>query len=894
MTTHKYANDAKGVLATGLNNTDDPAVFDLDPGQGALFPAAGGGDVFTLCLRDDPDPDLATKQEYLLVTDKSGDTLTATRAQEGSTKQSWVAGDSATGPLTVVGLEELPYFPTRAAFELEVHETTPLWAGTDIHLVLDETDDTTWIGRNSRTKADTYKDLSNNDPAVVMNNAMADLSSARGVLTYGTGIGGASILTKSQIEVPEGVTLKGPVGEAFSTGIPVGLAPAAPFAAFDAIVAAIGNGAKLVNVFAHPDSDADYGIYVAANDVVLDNPSTQDASLHGIHIAGSRCRVRTPATRQPNNLGTSFYVESGADVQITGGGEISGCGTGADDSALFCAGATLQVGGLLHVTGSAGANQVMIWDGARGQCVGAIELDGGSSIASGGCWLRIDSGLFLLNGMLFYGNQLAFDNTIDVIRQKTSSAILLQIINCRSVLANDGNRWRYFYNRASGSAVADLSHCGMGNIKAGNTPWNHEPENHKDNFLNGAAYDPSAPGDAGYLVTASHAGLSNEVVVGTTPGGELGGSWGTPTVDTTHSGSSHASIQTAAAAYTDAAVAAEHADMLAMASAAQTGAETTAEVALEDALRSVEIRPLGNTLDPTGLEDALVSRLVLTDATVLPGQLVMASATEGQVTPSTTEGDPVVGVALEAGGAGDPVLVAFGGVAQVLVAASSNAAPGDVMVGTTSGSAKKATTRAVTTSQQMVGVALETSAGGTTRLVWMSLHFAHILPMAQRTRTFTIAARPYMTADGATASTLGTLPDQVPTYRLDDGATQGAYCTFGIPFDAVSGQPLSAEVIWAPVSTDASAHSVRWSIDAFQMPDGANVGTAGTTTTWTGDAAARTATFKVTETIQQILASVNPGGSIRFNIRRVGADGADTYVGNLHLLDVRFSYTATS
>jgi hypothetical protein len=50
----------------------------------------------------------------------------------------------------------------------------------------------------------------------------------------------------------------------------------------------------------------------------------------------------------------------------------------------------------------------------------------------------------------------------------------------------------------------------------------------------------AAPTTADYLVGTAQAGLSAEIVVGTTPGGELGGSWASPTVDTTHSGSAHA------------------------------------------------------------------------------------------------------------------------------------------------------------------------------------------------------------------------------------------------------------------------------------------------------------------------------------------------------------------
>lgn len=57
-----------------------------------------------------------------------------------------------------------------------------------------------------------------------------------------------------------------------------------------------------------------------------------------------------------------------------------------------------------------------------------------------------------------------------------------------------------------------------------------------------------APTTADYLVGTTQAGLSAEIVVGTTPGGELGGTWASPTVDATHSGSTHAAVQAAAEA----------------------------------------------------------------------------------------------------------------------------------------------------------------------------------------------------------------------------------------------------------------------------------------------------------------------------------------------------------
>lgn len=74
---------------------------------------------------------------------------------------------------------------------------------------------------------------------------------------------------------------------------------------------------------------------------------------------------------------------------------------------------------------------------------------------------------------------------------------------------------------------------------------------------------PGAAGvsDADFLVGTSHAGLAAEIVVGTTPGGELGGTWASPTVDATHSGSTHAAVQAAAEATAAAALSAHLTDV---------------------------------------------------------------------------------------------------------------------------------------------------------------------------------------------------------------------------------------------------------------------------------------------------------------------------------------------
>jgi hypothetical protein len=69
-----------------------------------------------------------------------------------------------------------------------------------------------------------------------------------------------------------------------------------------------------------------------------------------------------------------------------------------------------------------------------------------------------------------------------------------------------------------------------------------------------------APDDADYLVGTAHGDLSAEIVVGTSPGGELGGTWASPTVDASHSGSTHAAVQAAAEATAAGALASHESD----------------------------------------------------------------------------------------------------------------------------------------------------------------------------------------------------------------------------------------------------------------------------------------------------------------------------------------------
>ena len=94
-TTYVFANNASSTLAAPISSSD--TVVELATGTGALFPTLTAGHVFTLTLTD-----AATGKinEILLCTGISGDTLTVSRAQEGTIARAWTTGDFANNYLT--------------------------------------------------------------------------------------------------------------------------------------------------------------------------------------------------------------------------------------------------------------------------------------------------------------------------------------------------------------------------------------------------------------------------------------------------------------------------------------------------------------------------------------------------------------------------------------------------------------------------------------------------------------------------------------------------------------------------------------------------------------------------------------------------------------------------
>jgi hypothetical protein len=82
----KFTNNASAELASSINNSVTTIV--VAAGQGSKFPVLGSGDYFYATLVD-PSNNL----EIVKVTERSTDTLTVERAQDGTTAKSYNAGD---------------------------------------------------------------------------------------------------------------------------------------------------------------------------------------------------------------------------------------------------------------------------------------------------------------------------------------------------------------------------------------------------------------------------------------------------------------------------------------------------------------------------------------------------------------------------------------------------------------------------------------------------------------------------------------------------------------------------------------------------------------------------------------------------------------------------------
>jgi len=94
----KFANNAAGVLSSGISNSDTSLT--LNTGQGSRWPTLGVGEWCWTTITD------GTTIEIVRVTARSGDTLTIVRAQQGTSASSFSAGAAVQMRLTRQSLED--------------------------------------------------------------------------------------------------------------------------------------------------------------------------------------------------------------------------------------------------------------------------------------------------------------------------------------------------------------------------------------------------------------------------------------------------------------------------------------------------------------------------------------------------------------------------------------------------------------------------------------------------------------------------------------------------------------------------------------------------------------------------------------------------------------------
>lgn len=121
----KFKNNATAALASGITST--ATTLSLNSGQGALFPATGAGDYFFVTLVDS-----SNNLEVIKVTDRTSDTLTVIRGQDGTAGRSFSAGDKVELRNTAAVMEALQSETSAVASDLATESAARAAAVTAI------------------------------------------------------------------------------------------------------------------------------------------------------------------------------------------------------------------------------------------------------------------------------------------------------------------------------------------------------------------------------------------------------------------------------------------------------------------------------------------------------------------------------------------------------------------------------------------------------------------------------------------------------------------------------------------------------------------------------------------------------------------------------------------
>lgn len=165
----KATNNASAPLAASINTSSTSIT--VTTSYGALFPSLGAGEYFYATLTNS-----SNLIEIVKVTARSGDTLTAVRAQEGTTALSWAAADKIELRITAATLANFSQLDAGNTFT-----GNNTFSGTG-----------TFSGANNFSATNTFSGTSNFSGAVALPAAPTFGGGVLGALYGGTGVSTAA------------------------------------------------------------------------------------------------------------------------------------------------------------------------------------------------------------------------------------------------------------------------------------------------------------------------------------------------------------------------------------------------------------------------------------------------------------------------------------------------------------------------------------------------------------------------------------------------------------------------------------------------------------------------------------------------------------------------------
>lgn len=190
--------------------------------------------------------------------------------------------------------------------------------------------------------------------------------------------------------------------------------------------------------------------------------------------------------------------------------------------------------------------------------------------------------------------------------------------------------------------------------------------------------------------------------------------------------------------------------------------------------------------------------------------------------------------------------------------------------------------------------AAATSAGTAGTSTNSPLPSDHSHPFGTATKSIYILAGDFY--DGTTPAVptkLGTAPDAtLSSAAMSASATSNLLFTFTVPSDWVSG--AMTYIIFFSCTAGSVSGTIRWQMDVKEIVVGTSVyDVAGTSTAFTGAAAARTAKVIYSEAAQTLATPSATGVLMRCALQRLGADGADTITDTCQVHQIHIKYTGT-